>query len=72
MGLLVHQFIEGKLITDWKNWENKYVESVPMESNFKTDINFIFCLTSSTDKYCYQKVITATNNIILIFTVFKS
>lgn len=49
--LFVHQFIEGKLITNWKNWENKYVELVPKESNFKTDINFIFCLTSSTDKY---------------------
>lgn len=53
--LFVHQFIEGKLITNWKNWENKYVELVLKESSFKIDINFIFCLTSSTDKYYVAK-----------------
>lgn len=55
VGLFVHQFIEGKLITNWKYRENNYVEIVPKESNFKTDINLIFCLTSSTDKYYVTK-----------------
>lgn len=54
-GLFVDQFIEGILITTWKNWENKYVELVPKKSNFETDINLIFCLTSGTDKYYVTK-----------------
>jgi len=42
--IFVRELIEGKLITNWKNWENKYVDFVSSECSFR-QMDFIFSLT---------------------------
>ena len=54
VGTFVHQFIEGKLITNWKNWENKNTEFVSVSVILERHRSHV--LTPNKDKILLPKI----------------